>query len=171
MRSLLPFALLALLVACAPATRPAPPPVAPTTPAPPPPAAPVAFDWRDRPVTPGLWTYTADARGSVAMFGAAGSDALAVLRCDTRLKRLFLSRAGIGAPALTVRTTSMTRELATGATGGAPPYHAALLPAADPLLDAMAFSRGRFALEEPGAVPLALPAWAEVGRVIEDCRG
>lgn len=44
------------------------------------------------------------------------------------------------------------------------------LPVRDSLLDAMAFSRGRFVLEVNGLSTLALPAWAEVGRVIEDCR-
>ena len=40
----------------------------------------------------------------------------------------------------------------------------------DPLLDAMAFSRGRFMVEMGGAQTLVLPAWSELGRVIEDCR-
>ena len=170
MRFRLSLILLALAGGCAPATkRPVAPPVAA---APAPVAArPAPADWRDRPATPGLWTYAADERGSVAKFGQPGADAIAVLRCDVRQRRLFLSLAGTGAPPVTVRTSSMTRELLTGATGGRPPYHAALLPAADPLLDAIAFSRGRFALEESGAAPLALPAWAELGRVIEDCRG
>ena len=38
------------------------------------------------------------------------------------------------------------------------------------LLDAMAFSRGRFAIDVNGLPSLYLPAWPEVGRVIEDCR-
>jgi hypothetical protein len=44
------------------------------------------------------------------------------------------------------------------------------LPAGDPLLDAMAFSRGRIAIEVSGMAPLYLPAWPELARVIEDCR-
>ncbi|MGE5953581.1 MAG: hypothetical protein ACM308_08200 [Qipengyuania vulgaris] len=39
-----------------------------------------------------------------------------------------------------------------------------------PLLDAMALTKGRFAVETPGLPTLYLPAWAEVTRVIEDCR-
>jgi len=38
------------------------------------------------------------------------------------------------------------------------------------LLDAMALSKGRFAVELEGEAALYLPAWAEVSRVIEDCR-
>ena len=41
----------------------------------------------------------------------------------------------------------------------------------DPLLDAIAFSRGRFVIEQTGQPPLVLPPHAEIGRVIEDCRG
>ncbi|HCY02645.1 MAG TPA: hypothetical protein DHU71_07085, partial [Erythrobacter sp.] len=46
----------------------------------------------------------------------------------------------------------------------------ATLAANDPLLDAMAVTRGRFAVETPGLSTLYLPPWAEVSRVIEDCR-
>ncbi|MDG2003332.1 MAG: hypothetical protein P8J20_08375 [Novosphingobium sp.] len=47
---------------------------------------------------------------------------------------------------------------------------AVTLPASDPLLDAMAFSRGRFAVETAGLPTLYVPSWPEVSRVIEDCR-
>lgn len=40
----------------------------------------------------------------------------------------------------------------------------------DPILDAIAYSRGRFMLELPGNPPLYLPSWPELTRVIEDCR-
>lgn len=43
--------------------------------------------------------------------------------------------------------------------------------AGDAALDQIAFSRGRMAVEAPGATPLALPVWAEIVRVVEDCRG
>ncbi|WP_343520792.1 hypothetical protein [Sphingomonas sp.] len=47
----------------------------------------------------------------------------------------------------------------------------ATLPANDQLVDAMGYSRGRFIVETPGMAPLVVPAWAEVLRVVEDCRG
>ena len=40
----------------------------------------------------------------------------------------------------------------------------------DPLLDAMAVTRGRFAVETTGLSTLYLPPWAEVTRAIESCR-
>jgi hypothetical protein len=42
--------------------------------------------------------------------------------------------------------------------------------ASDAALDQIAYSRGRFAVEVRGLETLIMPAWAEVGRVIEDCR-
>ena len=168
--------LLALLIAassCAPTTRPAPVRTPPLPPAPvaAAPAPPPSADWRDWPPTPGAWTYARDPQGSAALFGATGAQAVALLRCDAANRRVFLSRTGSTASPFTIRTSSATRQLATGATGGEPPYVAAMLPASDPLLDAIAFSRGRFTLEQAGAPPLVLPSWAEIGRVIEDCRG
>lgn len=104
------------------------------------------------------------------MFGIAGQDARAVLRCDRTERRIFLSRTGDLRTALAVRTTSTSRAVPVQPTGGTPPYVAAVLAPGDPLLDAMAFSRGRFVLDQAGAPPLVLPAWGEVGRVVEDCR-
>lgn len=165
------------LVALAACVRPSAPPPAPApvrpvpAPAPAPAPAPLASDWRDWPITPGNWTYRADPGGSVAAFGTPGSEPRLTLRCDQQAQRLILSRATDGvAPAtsMTVRTTSLTRALPVqpAATG---PLSAQLAPR-DPLLDAMAFSRGRFLVETAGAPYLAIPAWAEVARVTEDCR-
>lgn len=132
--------------------------------------APISADWRDRPLTPGVWLYTRDARGSRAVFGTPGTDARLVLRCDRAAARVFFSRDGIAAAALTIRTSSTTRVLAVQPAGGTPAYIAAALAPSDPLLDALAFSRGKFSLAQPGAPTLTLPVWAEIGRVVEDCR-
>ncbi|WEK42798.1 MAG: hypothetical protein P0Y64_15785 [Candidatus Sphingomonas colombiensis] len=147
-------------IAMAPA--PAPPPVT----APPP----LANDWNDWPLTPGTWRYAADSRGTRAMFGNGG-DANVVLRCDRGAQRMYLSRTGTATTPLIVRTSSATRSLPVQPTGGAQPYVAAALATNDPLLDAMAFSRGRVAIQQDGAPILVVPTYAEIGRVIEDCRG
>ncbi|SEM77765.1 hypothetical protein SAMN05192583_1197 [Sphingomonas gellani] len=167
------FRLLPLLavVGCVPQAAPPPAP-APVPVAPPPAApAPLARDWRDWPVTPGDWTYRRDARGTVAMFGPRGADAAMVLRCDAARRQMFVSFPGASATNATVRTSSVARVLPLTPTGGTPPYVAAALAPTDSVLDAMAFSRGRFAVEGVGATPLVAPAWAEIGRVVEDCRG
>jgi hypothetical protein len=176
MRAFPTLAALIVLAACvrpsepeapAPEPRPVPRPVMPAP-------VPLSSDWRDWPITPGTWTYRADERGSLALFGEASTDARFVVRCDRTAGRVYLSRAGDAANAaggsMTVRTTSLTRAVPAQPTGAQLPYLAAALTPRDPLLDAMAFSRGRF-IVELGALPkLAIPAWAEVARVIEDCR-
>lgn len=40
----------------------------------------------------------------------------------------------------------------------------------DPLLDAIAFSKGRFAVEATGVPALYIPPYPEITRAIEDCR-
>lgn len=173
MRRIPTLAALTLVSACVapPTDAPPPPPPVRIAPPPPPAPAPLAADWRDWPLTPGTWRYESDPRGSRALFGLGGSDARLVLRCDRTERQIHLSRPGSQPGALTIRTSSTTRALAVRPTGGAVPYVAATLGVRDPLLDAMAFSRGRFVVEQAGGGALVVPAWAEVARVIEDCRG
>ncbi len=156
---------------CVPAPPQAPPPVrAPILPAPAaaPTPAPLAADWRDWPLTPGTWTYRGDPRGGTASFGPAGMAARLTLRCDLPARQVIVSIPG-GVPSpLTVRTSSASRALPTVAAATGP---AARLAATDSLLDAIGFSRGRFIVEQAAMPPLVIPAWAEIERVTEDCRG
>ena len=147
---------LALLDACV-APRQAPPPapaLAPTpTPTPPPPPPPA--DWRDRAYTAGDWSYAREGGASVARFGTALE-----LRCAGGL--VTLSVAGAAAGPMIVRTSYGDTARNADANG-------LRLPASDPLLDQIAYSRGRF-LVGTGTTELILPAWPEVQRVVEDCR-
>ena len=105
---------------------------------------------------------------SVATF----ANGLLQLRCDRANGTVVLDRRGHapGTVPVTITTAAMTRAL-TGTGVGAPaPAIRVTLPARDPLLDAMAFSRGRFALDTAGMPTLYVPSWPEVSRVIEDCR-
>jgi hypothetical protein len=148
----------ALLAGCAGRPAPAPPPAPAAAPPPaavlvdPTPAA-TAPDWTLSPLTPGEWSYAGEAGGSEARFAGFG------LRCDPGRREVIVS--GPAGGRLRVRTSYGERTLAAGAA----------LPAADPLLDEMAFSRGRFAVETEGLETLVVPAWPEPARVIEDCRG
>ncbi|MGK6324828.1 hypothetical protein ACMGDM_17330 [Sphingomonas sp. DT-51] len=159
---------LALVAGCVPQVTPPPPAPAPTParlPAPAP--APLPVDWQDWPRTPGTWRYAREAGGSTASFGTGAAAALTV-RCDRAARAVTLTRIGGVAAPFTIRTSAMSRVLpATQVATGA----AATLAVNDRLLDAMVFSRGRFTLEQSGAAPLVLPPWAELARVIEDCRG
>jgi len=128
-------------------------------------------DWRDWALTPGTWAYREEGRGSIAVYGRSGADADLTLRCDRGVGRLYLSRRGDGVSTLDVRTSTMRKTLRALPGAGTPVYVTAELTARDPLIDAMGFSRGRFVIESPGAPALVLPAWPEILRVAEDCRG
>lgn len=147
-----------LLAACA--TRPPATPPRPPAPLPPPP--PVARDWRDLPLDRGGWHYTTERDGSSASFGPPGAPPDLVLRCRRAAGTVTLQRSGASAT-LTVRTSASARTLAAVA-------GTATLRATDTFLDEITFSRGRFTVESPDAALLVAPAWAEPGRVIEDCR-
>ncbi len=151
--------------------RPVPVPTPAPAPAPTPTPAPLPADWRDWPLTPGNWVYRQDARGSVALFGRPGAEAELTLRCDAARGRVVLSRRGEGAPALALRTTSTLRQLAVQPVPGAVPWLAADLGPLDSAIDAMGYSRGRFVIEASGLPTLVVPAWPEILRVAEDCRG
>lgn len=153
-----------------PADAPPPPPsVAPPPPAPKP--APLAGDWQDWPFTPGTWRYAREAGGTRATFGQGGGAPQLSLRCDLAVRQVILSRPGTANGAMTIRTTSSTRAVPVQIAAGAAPTAQAVFAAREPSLDAMAFSRGRIAIQQQGTPTLVLPAYAEIGRVIEDCRG
>jgi len=143
----------------APIVRPAPVVAPPPPPSPAP--APLANDWNDWPFTPGDWRYLQQPGSSAASF-STGMGTRLTLSCDKFSHQVVL--AGLRAAPVTIRTTTMTRNVTPT------PLAVVSFAASDPLLDAIAFSRGRFVVEQ-GGQPLVLPPYAEVGRVIEDCRG
>lgn len=172
---------LVLLASCVgpapqrPAGTPAPAPARPASsrPAPLPPAqaAPASVEWQYRAVAPGLWRYRAEAAGAVAIFGAGAGDAQLTVRCDLASRRVSLARSGTGQGAIMVRTSNGATRWPASASGGAVAQIVAFRAASDPVLDQIAYSRGKFAVEVTGHDMLIVPAWAEVARVIEDCRG
>lgn len=116
--------------------------------------------WTVAPPLPGNWSYRAIPGGSEANFQSA-SGVEFTLRCTLATRTVQLLRSG-AAPntAVVVRTTSLERTLPASATLGA----------RDSLLDAIAYSRGRWSVEAPGLPRLILPSWPEAARSIEDCR-
>lgn len=155
----------------APAAAPAPPPSpAPAPSAAPPPGPPPAANWQDRALTVGTWTYRADAAGSSAHFGPVGGAPLLRIRCDKAGGRIQFARNGVATGPMIVRTSFAVAQWPTAPSTGATPETIATRAAMDATLDQIAYSRGRFSVELPGLAPLTLPPWAEVGRVIEDCR-
>ncbi|WP_121117017.1 hypothetical protein [Croceibacterium ferulae] len=148
-----------------PAPQPAPAPAPAPRPAPQP-APPVPSNWMDAAQTPGDWRYTPLGGGGRASFVDPAGTVLFDMIC-TGARQITLARAGAGGSSMIVRAEAAERSLpATPANGAA----TAVLGAGDSLLDAVAFSKGRFAIEVGSAPPLFLPAWPEVTRVVEDCR-
>ena len=118
----------------------------------------------------GNWSYRQTAGGSEATFADAANRPQLTIGC-TRLSRFVtISRpASAAAPSLNVWTSTQARNL-PARFDPATARLSADLAAFDPLLDAIAFSRGRFAIGVAAQVPLVVSAWADVARVIEDCR-
>jgi hypothetical protein len=162
------------LSACVPAPEPTPVPAPAPAPAPAPtqpPAPPFTGNWMDAPLTPGDWTYR-DGPGdtTIALFGASPDKPVFSIGCYQAGRVVTLARYEPVAPA-PFRVLTETREgsLVTRSTQPGP-VTIAEIPAMDGLLDAMAFSKGRFAVSTEGRPTLYIPSYPEVTRVIEDCR-
>lgn len=171
----------AMLAACAgsapPPPQPVPAPVAAQVdqaaapqplPAPPGPTA----NWRDAPLTAGTWRWNEQAGHSTASFGVPGLPPVIELQCDRAAGFVRISHSGqtSGSVPLALVTTFGTYPLDGRADAARPGRIVASIPIRDRRLDALAHSRGRFAIEIAGLSPSYLPSWPEVSRVVEDCR-
>jgi hypothetical protein len=123
-------------------------------------------------VTPmtGAWSYRAISGGSESDFIDAAATVRLKMRCNRVARTVSIIRTDVpaAAPTLTIWTSTLSRSVP--ARFLAARELVADLPAIDPLLDAIAFSRGRLATAAAGAPMVAVPAWPEIDRVIEDCR-
>ncbi|WP_430416177.1 hypothetical protein [Parasphingorhabdus sp.] len=178
----LALAMAASITACS-ATQPEstqapspPPPAVPQAVAPPVVQAPQVTQpkgvWTDWQIAPGQWVYRQDARGSLALFGQSDRDATVIIRCDENRSQIFISRAGAVTTEtrMTLRASSGLQGYQARSNGDNPSYAAISLDPDDMMLDRIAFSRGRFAIETTGLQSIAVPIWAEFTRVVEDCR-
>ena len=102
-----------------------------------------------------------------------GATKLAIV-CEVATRKIGIVRATSAAKqgevAMRISTETTSRPMMAKPASGSPARVLTTLDARDPLLDAMAITRGRFAVEVEGEPGLYVPAWAEVTRVIEDCR-
>ena len=118
----------------------------------------------------GSWTYAATTDGSEASFANASAVPQLWVRCSRATHRVSIAKTADAAAAfINVWTSSKTRSVASSfnpATGRA----TIDFDANDPLLDAITSSRGRIGFTAAAQPPFIVPAWAEVARVIEDCR-
>ena len=118
----------------------------------------------------GSWSYRATSDGSEATFYTGGSLAQVTLHCTRATRMISIAKAATAAaPFLGIWTSSGSRSLPAGFTP-ATARLTATISAFDPLLDNLAFSRGRVGFAVAGTPTLVVPSWAEIGRVVEDCR-
>lgn len=178
------LALTAIVAACssgvseryvqtAPVATPAPTPTPTPTPVPAPPPRvvnePMFENYLDAPQTPGTWLYADQSNGSMAVFQSPDRTPLLMLECDRVVNGIMLFRSSNGQSTrnATIRTETTQRSLQMQSSG---PGHSVWFGSRDPLLDAMAITKGRIAIGVEGERTLYLPAWVEISRVIEDCR-
>lgn len=118
----------------------------------------------------GDWAYAAVPDGSEAVFTNASGYPQLWIHCARATRRVSVAMsAAAAAPFIDVWTSSATRRLAA-AFDPARRRLTGQVEGNDPLLDAMANSRGRLGFTAGSAAPLVVPAWPEVARVVEDCR-
>jgi hypothetical protein len=134
--------------------------------------APVSANWMDAALTAGAWGYEDRGNLTLAVFTGPASGTALAIHCWRPSQTISLIMAGQSAanPGMVVHTETTSRAVAAQLNLGEFANVIAALRGDDPLLDAMALSKGRFAIEADGLAPLYLPSWAEVSRVIEDCR-
>jgi hypothetical protein len=114
---------------------------------------------RTIPLAPGSWSYAPTVGGSEARFGGRF-----LIRCDRNMRRVTLLRT----EATTMPATAMvvTTDLAVNTVPAD-----GILANTNRLLDAIAFSRGRFIVSGGGsASQLVVPFSPEAARTIDDCR-
>ena len=132
-------------------------------------SAPAAIDLDAVQATVGNWSYRPVTGGSEADFVDSGGHVRLTVRCNRATRAVSIVRTGMtaAAPYLTVTTTYGARNLAASFAAG---NLTAAVAANDPLLDDIAFSRGKWAIASAGVGALVVPSWAEAPRVFEDCR-
>ncbi len=118
----------------------------------------------------GSWSYRAITGGSEAVFTDLAGATRLLLRCTRAQRTVSIVRSEVPAAAasLSLWTSSISRSVPSRYLSTR--ELVADLTAADPLLDSIALSRGRFATGAAGVPMVAVPAAPEAIRVIEDCR-
>ena len=118
----------------------------------------------------GDWSYAATPTGSQAVFANGTGNPQLTFRCTRATRRVAIVKAAPSAsPSMWVWTSSQSRSLPATYDPAAGQVSTEL-GAYDAFLDAIAASRGRIGVSSSGLAALVVPPWADVARVIEDCR-
>ena len=118
----------------------------------------------------GDWTYATTNDGSQATFANSGGQPQLTIRCTKSTRRVALLKpASSASPSMWVWTSSQKKSLSATYDASTAQVSVQLAPY-EPLLDAIASSRGRVGFSTSGLEALVVPPWADIARVIEDCR-
>jgi hypothetical protein len=120
-------------------------------------------------IRPGVWSHVPTATGSDAVFTDTAGVQQLVVRCTRATRQVTISVRSIPATSMLIWASSASRNVQArydAKTNGV----TVTFPFSDGILDAIAFSRGRFSVTVPGLSPLVVPAHPEPARAIEDCR-
>jgi hypothetical protein len=118
----------------------------------------------------GSWSYSASATGSEASFLNPSALPQLTVRCTRTTRRVTIAKPATAAAAvMTIWTSSAVRAVPASFNPLTNRISIELV-SNDPLLDSLAFSRGRIGVTVGAGPSLVVPAWPEVARVVEDCR-
>jgi len=126
------------------------------------------IDWRDAPISAGAWSWDGAGGVSRARYGLQGAQPLAHITCQGGTITILLTGHTGAETTLFALSTATKAWQATART--VPGGYSVSLGAGDRVWDAVALTRGRFALELAGRAMLVLPADPAISRVVEDCR-
>lgn len=117
------------------------------------------------PITQGDWQWRRSEGKSVALF----AEKTVTVVCDMAGRTINIERRGdvSDTTEVSILTSTQSRTFRGGKLDG---QIVVTLSADDTLLDALAFSRGRFGIEVAGLEAIYPASGTEVSRVIEDCR-
>lgn len=132
--------------------------------------APASVDLDSLQPMAGTWSYRPLAAGSEAAFVDASAVRRMIIRCDRPSRSVSIVRTGVASAAASLSVWASSAARSLPASFQASGELVGVVRASDPLLDAIAFSRGRFATAAPGVALAIVPLWPEPVRVIEDCR-
>ena len=130
-----------------------------------------AADYSNSPLLPGSWSYVAVPGGSIARFTEATGAVRVSFGCNRTSRGVTIARTS-AAPAASLSFWTSTASRSQPALFEQSAQRVvATFNAQDTMLDAIVFSRGRFAVSMPGAPALVIPTGPEASRIVEDCRG
>jgi hypothetical protein len=118
----------------------------------------------------GSWNYSTTATGSEASFLNPSALPQLTIRCTRASRQITIAKPATAAAAtMTIWTNSSVRAVPASFNPLTQRVSIEIV-SNDPLLDSLAFSRGRLGVTVAGSPSLVVPAWPEVARVVEDCR-